>query len=241
MEGIRRALVLGLVFIAGTAIEQAPSVGGLITYSRDNITFTTTDIPSTINTHNTELQMVKVHINNTKHIRIANIYIPPGDRTSTHYKTADADIQHITNIPHSVLTGDVKAHYTLWHSHTDNHRGQLIADVFSNSEHITLNTNTPTSAKIPPYNKHLHQISPRCQTHYTIGHRRQLNMHYHQTTYPSSLQITYDMTINYNKTDGLSSTTRKLTEHNSRKSQSPLSLRPPYPPPIPPPIYTLPT
>ena len=38
---------------------------------------TTTDIPSTINTHNTELQMVKVHINNTKHITIANIYIPP--------------------------------------------------------------------------------------------------------------------------------------------------------------------
>ena len=51
--------------------------GGLITLIRDNITFTTTDIPSTINTHNTELQMVKVHINNTKHITIANIYIPP--------------------------------------------------------------------------------------------------------------------------------------------------------------------
>ena len=37
--------------------------GGLITLIRDNITFTTTDIPSTINTHNTELQMVNVHIN----------------------------------------------------------------------------------------------------------------------------------------------------------------------------------
>ena len=40
--------------------------GGLITLIRDNITFTTTAIPSTINTHNLELQMVKVHINNTK-------------------------------------------------------------------------------------------------------------------------------------------------------------------------------
>ena len=68
--------------------------GGFITLVRDNITFTTTDIPSTINTHNTELQMVKVHINNTKHITIANIYIPPRDTTSTHYKTADRDIQH---------------------------------------------------------------------------------------------------------------------------------------------------
>ena len=45
----------------------------------------------------------EVHINNTKHITIANIYIPPRDTTSTHYKTADTDIQHciqyITNIP----------------------------------------------------------------------------------------------------------------------------------------------
>ena len=91
--------------------------GGLITLIRDNITFTTTDIPSTINTHDTELQMVKVHINNTKHITITNIYIPPRDSTSTHYKTADTDIQHsiqhIINIPHSVLTGDVKAYSTL--------------------------------------------------------------------------------------------------------------------------------
>ena len=49
--------------------------GGLITLIRDNITFTTTDIPSTINTHNIEHQMIKVLINNTKHITIANIYI----------------------------------------------------------------------------------------------------------------------------------------------------------------------
>ena len=86
--------------------------GGLITLIRDNITFTTTDIPSTINTHNIKLQMVKVHINNTKHITIANIYIPPRDTTSTHYKTADTDIQHciqyITNITHSVLTIGIK-------------------------------------------------------------------------------------------------------------------------------------
>ena len=132
MEGIRRAIVLGLVLIAGPAIEHASSVGGLITYIRDNITFTTTDIPSTINTNNTELQMVKVHINNTKPITIANIYMPPRDSTSTHYKTEDTDIQHITNIPLSVLIGDVNAHSTLWHLHTDDHRGQLIADVISN-------------------------------------------------------------------------------------------------------------
>ena len=64
------------------------------------------------------------------------------------YKTADTDIQHciqyITNIPHSVLTGDVNVHST------------LIADVISNSDHITLNTNTPT--RVP--NTTLQQTSP---------------------------------------------------------------------------------
>ena len=88
--------------------------------------------------------MVKVHINNTKHITITDIYIPPLDTTSTQYKTDDTDIQnciqYITNTPHSVLTGDVNAHSTLWHSYTDDHRGQLIADVISNSDHITHNT-----------------------------------------------------------------------------------------------------
>ena len=157
--------------------------GGLIILIEDNITFTTTDIPSSINTHNTELQTVKVHINNTKHITIAIIYIPPRDTTSTHYKTADTDIkyciQYITNIPQLVLTGDVNAHSTLWHSYNDDHRGQLIADVISNSDHITLNTNTPT--RVP--NTTLQQTSPRCLTHFTTGHRGQLNTHYHQTTY----------------------------------------------------------
>ena len=64
--------------------------------------------------------MAKVHINNTKHITIANIYIL-----------------------HIYTTGDVNANSTLWHSYTDDYTGQLIADVISNSDHITLNTNTP--------------------------------------------------------------------------------------------------
>ena len=182
--------------------------------------------------------MVKIHINNTKPITIANIYILPRDSTHTHYKSADTVIQHclqhITNIPQSVLTGDVNAHPTLWHSYTDDDRGQLIADVISNLDHITLNTPTrdPNTTLQQTY---LHQISPQCLTHYTIGHRGPLNTHYHQTTYPNSIQLTYDMTTD-NKTDGHSPTTRKLTGHNSQKTQSPLSVRPPYPP-----MYTLPT
>ena len=70
----------------------------------------------------------------------------------------------------------------------------------------------------PRYNKHHHHISPRCLTHCTTGHRGQLNTHYHQTTYPSSPQLTYDMTTYCNTPDGLSPTTRKLSGHNSQKS-----------------------
>ena len=44
------------------------------------------------------------------------------------------------------------------------------------------------------------------------------------------------MTTYYNKTNGRSPTTRKQTGHNLQKTQSPLSLRPQYPP-----TYTLPT
>ena len=34
------------------------------------------------------------------------------------------------------LTRDVSAHSTLWHSYTYDHRGQLVADVISNSDHV---------------------------------------------------------------------------------------------------------
>ena len=102
--------------------------------------------------HDTHTYIITIQetklVNNTTHITIANMYLSPRDSTSTHYKTDDTDIHHniqyITNIPHSVLTGYVNAHPTLWHSYTDAHREQLIADVISNSDHITLNTNTPT-------------------------------------------------------------------------------------------------
>ena len=38
----------------------------------------------------------------------------------------------------------MNVHSTLWYSHTDDHRGQLISYIISNSEHIILNTDTPT-------------------------------------------------------------------------------------------------
>ena len=97
--------------------------------------------------------MVKVQFNNTNHITIANIYIPPQDRSSTHNKTADTD----TQTPH-----------TIHHKHTTHsphrrceptvHREQLIADATSKSDHIT-QTHQP-ECQTPHYNKLFYQISP---------------------------------------------------------------------------------
>ena len=94
--------------------------------------------------------------------------------------------------------------------------------VISNSDHITLNTNTPTRVPITTLQQ---TSSPDIST--------VSNTLYNRTSWTtqhalSSPQLTYDMTTDYNKTDGHSLTTRKRTGHNS--------LRPRYPP-----IYTLPT
>ena len=48
---------------------------------------------ATAKTHNTELQLVKIHINNIKHITVANVYIPPRDTTSTYVNTLESLIQ----------------------------------------------------------------------------------------------------------------------------------------------------
>ena len=145
-------------------------------------------------------------------------------------------IQHMTNIPPSVHTGDVNAHFTLYHSYTDDNRGQLIADVIINSDHITLNTNNPT--RVP--NTTPQQISSPDTT--TVS-----NIRYNRTSWTtqralSSYHLPIITTINIRhdyklqQTDGPSPTTRKPTGHNSRKTQNPPSLRPLYPP-----TYTLPT
>ena len=122
--------------------------GGLVTYIKHNITFSDTKIPNFINPINTELQIIQLHITNKKIYTIANIYIPPRNTTSPDHATCDADItsciQYITNLPNSIISGDINAHSPIWHSHTTDHRGDLIADLLGNSDHITLNTNTHT-------------------------------------------------------------------------------------------------
>ena len=122
--------------------------GGLLTYIKHNVTFSDTKIPNFINPINTELQIIQLHITHKKIYTIANIYIPPRNTTSPDHATCDADItsciQYITNLPNSIISGDINANSPIWHSHTTDHRGDLIADLLGNSDHITLNTNTHT-------------------------------------------------------------------------------------------------
>ena len=185
--------------------------------------------------------MVKIHINNTKHITISNMYIPPRDSTSTHYKTVDTNIQHciqhITNIPHSVLTGDVNPYSTLWHSYTDEHMGQLIADVISNSGHITLNTDRPTSV---PNTTPQQTSSPDFTTASNTLYNRTSWTTQHALSSDhlpiiTTINIRHDYILQQNRRT-FTNYKKTQTVHNLQKTQSPLSLRPPYPP-----IYTLPT
>ena len=137
------------------------------------------------------------------------MYIPPRDSTSTHYKLADTNrqhcIQYTTNIPHLVLTGDVKAHSTLWHSYTDYHRGQLIADVIS---HIPLNTKSPNRVS----HTTLQQTSSPDIT--TVHNRTSWTTQHALSSYHLLIITTINIRPNYRlqQNQRISSTTRKLTQ-----------------------------
>jgi hypothetical protein len=126
--------------------------GGLITYIRNDITFTNITIPPNINKQTTEVQTTKIHLSNHKHIHITNIYIPPRDCNTPN---TDNDITNCliysTSLTNSIITADINAHHRAWYSPTTDHRGTLIADIVLNSNHLILNQDTPT--RIPARNQ----------------------------------------------------------------------------------------
>ena len=75
------------------------------------------------------------------------------------------------------------------------------------------------------YNKHFHQISPRCL--HTLYNRTSWTTQHALLSDHLPIISTINIRHDYNKTDGHSPTTRKLTGHKSCKTQSLLSLRPP--------------
>ena len=122
--------------------------GGLITYVKDNITFTDIKLPQYCNQNTIEAQQIKIHLSNHKQLKLSNTYIAPRDTRNPNHPTLDDDItnciNHLIATEQTILTGDFNAHHHQWHSPTNDHRGQLIADLIDNSNHITLNQDTPT-------------------------------------------------------------------------------------------------
>ena len=122
--------------------------GGLLTYVKGNITFTDIKLPQNCNINTIESQKIKIHLTNHKHLNIYNVYIAPRDTRNPNYPALDNDItnclNYILTTDQTILTGDFNAHHHQWHSPTTDHRGQIISDLLDNSNHITLNQNTPT-------------------------------------------------------------------------------------------------
>ena len=75
---------------------------GLLTYIKHNITFTDLNIPTNINTHNTELEMVRIHTN--KNITSFNLYIPPRDTKSNHITVNTYTPTGVLNITHQLTS-----------------------------------------------------------------------------------------------------------------------------------------
>ena len=120
---------------------------------------------------------------------------------------------------HSLPTGDVNAHSTLWQSYTDDHIGQLIADVISNSDHITLNTGTSTrvpNTTLPQtslsditsvYNILYNRTSWITQTALSSGHIPII----------TSINIQHNYRLQQNRRTFTNYCTRKLTDHHTHQ------------------------
>ena len=76
---------------------------------------------------------------------IANTYLHPrtegiaidDDKTENIFR-------QILRQDNTIIVGDVNAHSTLWFSPTTDHRGDLIANIINDSDHIIINADTPT-------------------------------------------------------------------------------------------------
>ena len=103
--------------------------------------------------------MVKVHINTTKPITISNIYIPPRDSTSTHYKqlTRTYNTTCITSQTYHTQSSPKM----LKHTRLSGTRTLVtIKDSRCHQQLILYYTKHRHTNQTPHYNKHLHQISP---------------------------------------------------------------------------------
>jgi hypothetical protein len=119
--------------------------GGLLTFIKNDITFS--ELKNKNPNKFIESQTIEIHVPKQKPLHITNLYIPPRSQTNN-AKSEDTDIESFFTeklaLPNSIISGDVNAHSSLWHSPIQDHRGATIENLIQNSEHIILNSNTPT-------------------------------------------------------------------------------------------------
>ena len=89
------------------------------------------------------MQVTKLHMSHHKKINIVNLCTPPRLTIDPDHATEDTDITNTSAyneaLGTTILTSDINAYSTIWHSHTDDHRGNLISHLRQNSTVATLN------------------------------------------------------------------------------------------------------
>ena len=137
--------------------------GGLITYIREEIPFTefdTTQYTNKITSNQYEIQITSINLSTTKRFHITNLYIPPRD-CNTITTNEDQELDHLFtklfSLTNNIITGDLNAHSSLWHSSLTDHRGKIISGIIQNSDYTCLNTNTSTRI---PFDRTQNKTSP---------------------------------------------------------------------------------
>jgi hypothetical protein len=168
--------------------------GGLITYIKNDLPYTKT---SSYSLPGIESQTVTIPLTQSKNLIITNLYIPPRN-PNVNQQTDDQNVTtlftHLTNIPNSLIAGDVNADSQLWHSPITDNRGEVIESLLNSSEHTVLNGNTstrvPNTTNQQPTSPDLTTISSNL-TNQATG---KLKQHLCPTTYLSSPQSTQNAT-----------------------------------------------
>ena len=141
--------------------------------------------------------------------------------TNNQQSTEDTDIQtcldYLTTLPNALITGDINAHSTSWHSPKNDHRGDLISGIIQNSNHIILNSDTPT--RIPPA-KNQQSTSPDITK---ISSNLYTNTTWNTITALSSDHLPIEITIktktNFRDSYNTDTHTQTITRQNGKTSQ----------------------
>ena len=118
--------------------------GGLAFLVKNNITFHTNPIPSTIK-NNSDVEYQSITIHGKDNLTIRNIYIPPVSSCQNGRNLPFQEILSSNNNENIIIGGDFNAHHADWHSNgPEDLRGRELADVINTSDLGILNEEQDT-------------------------------------------------------------------------------------------------